>query len=96
MLLSTPIAVRITGNDAPLIEGQSATITCSSDLDVVSIQWLYNGLVEASSLGAQADLVFSSVPESIHNREYVCRVNTATCSAESSTTISVEGTLINV
>ena len=83
--------MRINGNGGPLTEGESATITCSSDLDAVSVQWLYNGQVQASSSGAQADLVFGSVPESIHNREYVCRVNTATCLAESSITVTVEG-----
>ena len=57
-----------------LIVGRASTLTCSSDLDVTMTEWLYNGGVVQSSTGPQAQLLFNPVNDTIHNRQYTCRV----------------------
>ena len=54
--------------------GESASIFCSSDLDVVSTKWLHNNLVVGFSSESLLELVFDSVNDSIHNEEYICQV----------------------
>ena len=56
--------------------GQSASLTCSSDLHVNSLQWLLDGVTVASSLAAQDELLFPVVGEELHGRDYVCQVTT--------------------
>ena len=62
-------------NDAFYI-GSSEYVTCSSDLDVTSIEWLYEGTVVASSSTGSVQLTFDPVTESIHQKEYICRIST--------------------
>ena len=57
--------------------GESASMTCSSDLDVTSIEWLYNLQVVSSSTASELQLVFSPVNDSIHGQEYTCRVTSS-------------------
>ena len=56
--------------------GSSESVTCSSDLDATSIEWLYEGTVVASSSTGSVQLTFDPVTESIHQREYICRIST--------------------
>jgi len=81
----------ITGSDIPLTVGDNATLTCSSDLDVNMVEWLYNGQVVVSSSGPQADLMFTPVNDSIHNTQYICRVTSPYGVQEYSSSISVTG-----
>jgi len=81
----------ITGNEIPLPVGDNATLTCSSDLDVNMVEWLYNGQVVVSSSGPQADLVFTPVNDSIHNTQYICRVTSPYGVQEYSSLIRVTG-----
>ena len=74
--------------------GNDATLTCSSDLDASSVEWLYNGQVVVSSSGPQADLMFTPVNDSIHNTEYTCRVTNAYGTLEQSVTTLVEGNFL--
>lgn len=57
--------------------GESASMTCSSDLDVTSIEWLYNLQVVSSSTASELQLVFSPVNDSINGQEYTCRVTSS-------------------
>lgn len=57
--------------------GESASVTCTSDLDVTSIEWLYNLQVVSYSTASELQLVFSPVNDSIHGREYTCRVTSS-------------------
>ena len=52
-------------------------MTCSSDLDVTSIEWLYNLQVVSSSTASELQLVFSPVNDSVHGQEYTCRVTSS-------------------
>ena len=56
--------------------GSSEHVTCSSGLDATSIEWLYKGTVVASSSTGSVQLTFDPVTESIHQREYICRIST--------------------
>ena len=57
--------------------GESASISCSSDLDVVSTIWLHNNIVVESSLESELELIFDVVNDSIHNKEFICRVTSS-------------------
>ena len=59
----------------PFIVGQMASITCTSDLDVTSIEWLYDGGVVLSSTGQQElELTFNPVNDSLYGEQYTCRI----------------------
>ena len=69
------LGLRIHGNQAIFTVGQQASVVCSSDLDVNMIEWIYNyNVVVQSSAVDQLSLVFNPVNDSIHSRQYTCRV----------------------
>jgi len=53
--------------------GLAETLTCSSDLAVTSMQWIYNFQVVNSTSTSAVQLSFNPVNETIHGREYTCR-----------------------
>ena len=57
--------------------GEVASMTCSSDLDAISVEWLHNQQVVSSSSASELSLGFSPVNDSIHGEEYTCRVTTS-------------------
>lgn len=54
--------------------GESASMTCSSDLDVISIEWLYNLQAVVTSTASELQLLFNPVNDSIRGQEYTCRI----------------------
>ena len=69
------LGLRVHGNQAIFTVGQQASVVCSSDLDVNMIEWIYNyNVVVQSSAVDQLSLVFNPVNDSIHSRQYTCRV----------------------
>ena len=74
-----------------LIVGTVATLTCSSDLDVTTTEWLYNEGVVQSSTGPQAQLLFNPVNDTIHNRQYTCRVTSSYGAQQQTITVTAEG-----
>ena len=80
----------LTGNEAALILGSSAVLNCSSDLPILTAEWLYNDVVIASSAG-EVLLTIPEVNDSLHNRKYTCRVTTPYGIEERNTTIAVAG-----
>ena len=86
-----PTAISITGNYGTLSVGDTITITCSTDLDAIAVQWYYNSNMIVNSPGSLADLVFNPVNDSFPNREYVCTVLTSSCSIDQATTVIVQG-----
>ena len=57
--------------------GRPATVTCVSDTEVSTIEWLHNGVtLESSSATStkQLALIFSQINDSIHGEVYTCRV----------------------
>lgn len=91
LFLTFPTGVLIEGNSFPWSVGSTATLSCSSDLDVVSIDWLHNGEVVAHSTSEPAQLLFNPVNDSIHDREYSCMVNTFYGVLEEHTDVTVNG-----
>ena len=77
-----------------LIVGTVATLNCSSDLDVTMTEWLYNEGVVQSSTSSQAQLVFNPVNDTIHNRQYTCRVTSPYGVQQQTITVTVEGRFI--
>ena len=55
--------------------GEPATATCRSEAPAISMEWLTDGEVVASSTSTQKlVLLVSLVSDSIHGQVYVCRV----------------------
>ena len=74
-----------------LIVGRTSTYTCSSDLDVIMTEWLYNGGVVQSSTGPQTQLLFNPVRDTFHNRQYTCRVTSPYGAQQQTITVTTEG-----
>ena len=89
-----PLGIEISGYSSPLTVGESAQITCSSDLDVTTIEWLYNGELITSSNRPSSILIFETVYYSFHNRQYTCKVTTPYGEQEDTVAIIVECKLI--
>ena len=66
----------ITGNDDPAAIGSILQLTCSSDMVALMAEWLYNDVVIVQSDTGNATLMIPSVNDSLHNREYECRITT--------------------
>ena len=85
------IGLEISGYDGQLTVGEYATITCSFDLELTSIEWIYNGDVISLSSSSQLPLFFSPVNDSVHDRQYTCRAITEHGRQEKNITIFVQG-----
>ena len=83
--------LQISGYRSQYSVGDVATIECSFDLNSTSIEWLYNNEVIMSTEDAQLNLTFSPVHDTVHNRQYTCRVSTSYGVQERNITIRVEG-----
>ena len=74
-----------------LIVGRAATLTCSSDLDVTMTEWLLNGRAVQNSTHSQVQLLFNPVMDTIHSRQYTCRVTSPYGIQEQTIIITAEG-----
>ena len=74
-----------------LILGESTTLNCTSDLPIVSIEWIYNDEVIAQSPTNGAILDIPLVNDSLHGRQYSCRVTSLFGVQEKNTTLIVTG-----
>ncbi len=81
----------ITGNGGPATIGSSLQLTCSSDMVALMAEWLYNDVVIAQSATGNVTLMISSVNDSLHNREYKCRITTPFGVQERNSTIITTG-----
>ena len=83
--------IQITGDEGPLILGSTAWFTCSSDLDILYAEWLFNDRVIVQAEASQAMLIIPAVNDSLHNRLYICRITTQYGVQERNVTIRVTG-----
>ena len=90
-LVRVTIGLQISGYTEYLTVGQSARIICSYDLTFTSIEWLYNNETIVNSTASQLDLSFNPVNDSIHGRQYTCRVTTPYGIQEKRLTIQIRG-----
>ena len=74
-----------------LILGESTTLNCTSDLPTVSIEWVYNDEVLAQSSTNEAILDIPMVNDSLHRRQYSCRVTSLFGVQKKNTTLIVKG-----
>ena len=87
--------LQIVGNDRPLIIGESATLICSSDLDVSKIEWFaqyYEAL--ANSTSQPITLVFNQVSLDMHGAQYTCHVTSPYGIQERTITVITEGEML--
>lgn len=56
--------------------GENAIITCSSDLNGVTAEWLFHDAVTISSDG-NAALEFLPIRDTLHGNQYTCRINSS-------------------
>ena len=71
--------------------GESVTVTCSFDLSLTSLEWVYNDGVVVRSTAQQINLTFSPVNDTINNRVYICRAVTSYGVQAENITILVQG-----
>lgn len=64
----------VTGNETPLIIGGSSQFTCSSDLNPLMIEWLHDSEVLVQTEDEYAQLTIPAVNDSLHGREYRCKI----------------------
>lgn len=84
--------LEISGYSGQLVLGEYATVSCSFDLEFTSLEWIYNNaIVVNSSTQPQIGLSFSPVNDSVHGRQYTCRVTTPYGMQEKNITIFVQG-----
>ena len=83
--------MEVAGYDDQLTVSEYATITCSFDLELTYIEWIYNSEVIVNSSSSSIDLSFSPVNDSIHGRQYTCRVTTPYGVQQQNVTITVQG-----
>ena len=89
------LGLQIVSSDNVFVVGEMASLTCSSDLDVTTIEWLLGGQVVMANT-AQQELVlnFNPVPDTIHNSEYTCRVTSPYGTQEASHRVNAEGSYV--
>ena len=63
--------MQISSINMPLPFGSNASIVCSTDLDVTTIEWIRDGVTVDTSSSQSLTLVLDSV---YHNTQYTCRV----------------------
>ena len=87
--------LQITGNERPLIIGESATLICSSDLDVSKIEWFaQNDENLVNSTRQTITLVFNKVTLDVHGAQYTCRVTSPYGIQERTITVVTEGEML--
>jgi len=63
--------IQVSSINMPLAFGSNASIVCSTDLDVTTIEWIRGGVTVDTSSSQSLTLVLDPV---YHNTQYTCRV----------------------
>ena len=91
------LGLQITPSDDVFVVGESASLTCSSDLDVTTIEWSLDGQVVLSNTGQQdLELTFNVVPDTIHDNGYSCNITSPYGTQEATHRVTAEGRLYGV
>lgn len=80
----------------PIIVGSCETLTCTTDLDVESIEWVLvrgPGMEEVvvSSTEQEANLVFAPINDSVHQLDYKCTITSPYGAQEQIITLVITG-----
>ena len=77
----------------PLTVGDTASVVCSTDLDVTTIEWITDGVTVGNSSGQSLTLLLDPVSADHHNTQYTCRVTGPYGVEEKTVDITVQGKL---
>ena len=80
--------LQIVGNPA-LTVGDTATFTCTTDLPVTRLEWIFSFGTVVETTEQALDLIFNPVNDYLHEREYICRATSANGIQEVSITLDV-------
>ena len=80
----------------PLTVGHNASIMCSTDLDVVAVEWIRDGITVANSNSQSLTLPLNPVSADHHNTQYICRVTSPYGTQEETVNITVQSELLSV
>ncbi len=90
------LGLMIIGAESPLSLGDSATLNCTSDLPIIEAEWYYNNDVIVSASQGSAILDISAVNDSLHGRQYECRVTTPYGTQQRNITLEVLGWFLHL
>ena len=95
LILLLCLGLQIDGNQQFFDVGEQTSVVCSSDLDVTLIEWIYNyNVVVQTSAVEQLSLVFNPVNDSMHGRQYTCRVTSPYGIQEETIQVTAESKLL--
>ena len=91
MILFTDVT--LSGLDEPLTVGQSATITCMTNIPVTSIEWRDQSSAVLASTTNQTvlDYTISPVTDDLHGQQFTCEVVAGATTYTEAVEIVVEG-----
>ena len=93
---SCPTGLETSRSQDVFVVGQSASVSCTSDLGVSTVEWVdNNGVVVVSSSGSSAVLEFDLVEDRLHDNRYICRAMAIFGSQERDINIITEGIIIS-
>ena len=72
--MTVPPGLQISPTQMSLTFNDTVSIMCSTDLDVTTIEWIADGITEASSNNQSLTLLLDPVSADHHNSQYTCRV----------------------
>ena len=82
--------MQISSIKMPLPYGSTASIVCSTDLDVTTIEWIRDGVSVDTSRSQSLTLVLDPVCVDHHNAQYICRVTSPYGVQEKTVDITVQ------
>ena len=85
-----PSGMQISSINMPLPYGSTASIVCSTDLDVTTIEWIRDGVTVDTSRSQSLTLVLDPVSADYHNTQYTCRVTSPHGVQEKTVDITVQ------
>jgi len=80
----------------PLTVGHNVSIMCSTDLDVVAVEWIRDGITVANSNSQSLTLPLNPVSVDHHNSQYTCRVTSPYGTQEETVNITVQSELLSL
>ena len=79
----------------PLTVGHNASAMCSTDLDVVAVEWIKDGITVANSNSQSLTLLLDPVSANHDNTQYTCRVTSPYGTQEETVNITVQSELLS-
>ena len=78
-------------DEKDLTVSKTTTFECSSDLDVLQIQWFRDGLLVHSSTDDESEITLDPISTDHNGANYTCRVTSPYGDQQRSVVLEVEG-----